>query len=799
MYWENTATDLSRTIKVTKDTVFTPTFDVLPFIAGWDFRNTTPSTDRQGDYYSSVSNQGLFALKNQDGTSAGWLGSAGRYSPSYPCASMWTPVANWPTPRYFMLTFSSVGYSNIRISSMLGASYHAYPVVDLWYSIDGTNYTKRKSVNLSTAYGSSWVQLNDTLPADANNQTKVYIKWLPDATSTPVLGNAVDVDGTGITNVFVYADEVPVEDHTAPSMVSTIPADGASTVLANGSIVITFDERVKAGTGNCTLNGVTLTPSFGSKTVSFPYTKLTYNSDYTFVIPSGAITDMSGNIYSGTTLNFHTMNRPTPTPKLFDAVIATDGSGNYTTIQAAIDAAPTARTQPWLIFVKNGTYNGHVDIPATKPYINMIGQNRDSVIISGARLCGASTTYPDSVVYSVDPGATVVVKSANCYFENICFENKFGYQLQSGPQALAIYTNNDKMIFKNCWLRSYQDTYLTGSQVAGRGYLVNCLIQGAVDFIYGMGDFFFDKCTIKCTRPSGGYIVAPNHPAATKWGYVFRDCTLDGAEGQSITTYLGRPWHDRPKTSFFNTISKINIYPTGWWPKMGGIPAIFADYNTMDVNGNTLDLSQRISTYQIDSTKNSVVTTYTYTGIKNSFTDAEAATYTYENVTTGTDSWDPRAIIEPTNAPSNVTISKAGVLNWDATPYSICYVLVKNNKVVGFTTTPGYIDASYSASATYKVIAVAVAGALSEATTAVSGIITGNHTENIKTVTAHIFDKQLEVNNVTVGSEVTVYSFSGCMVAKQVATTTTVIFDTAFPCIVKVTSGSDNSVLKVIK
>ena len=799
MYWENTATDLSRTIKVTSDSIFTATFDVLPFIAGWDFRNTSPSSDRQGDYYSSVSNQGLFAEKNQDGTSTTWLGSGGRYSPSYPCASMWTPVANWPTPRYFLTTFSSVGFSNVRISSMLGASYHAYPVVDLWYSIDGTNYTKRKSVNLSAAYGSSWVQLNDTLPADANNQTKLYVKWLPDASSTPVLGNATDVDGTGITNIFVFADEIPVVDNTAPSLVATIPVEAATSVLANGSIVLTFDERVKAGIGNCTLNGVTLTPSFGSKTVSFPYTKLAYNSDYTFLIPSGAITDMSGNIYSGTTIHFHTMNRPIPTPKLFDAVIAADGSGNYTAIQAAIDAAPTGRTQPWLIFVKNGTYNGHVDIPATKPYINMIGQNRDSVIISGARLCGASATYPDSGVYSVDPGATVVVKSANCYFENICFENKFGYQLQSGPQALAIYTNSDKMIFKNCWLRSYQDTYLTGSQVAGRGYLVNCLIQGAVDFIYGMGDFFFDKCTIMCTRPSGGYIVAPNHPAATKWGYVFRDCTLDGPVGQTITTYLGRPWHDYPKTSFFNTISKINIYPTGWWPKMGGIPAVFADYNTMDANGNSLDLSQRISSYQIDSVKNGVTTTYTYNGIKNSFTDTEAATYSYENVLTGSDSWDPRAMIEPTNAPTNVSISNAGVLNWDATPFSICYVVIKNNKVIGFTTSPGYTDAAHNSLASYNVVSVAQSGALSPQSAAVVTITAKDDVSTMSSAYAYTRGNMLFVENVIPGSKVLVYNFGGLILDQNTSIGSKVTFDYKSPCIVKITSDRTTQLIKVIR
>jgi len=797
-YWEDATTGLSRTITVDGDKTFNATFDEIPFIAGWDFRNTTPASDRQGDYYSETSNTGLFSMKNADGTSGGWLANTGRFSPAYPCAQFWSAYTTFATPRYYEVAISTTGYNNIRLNSMVSASYHAYPVIQLLYSTDGTNFTKLKDVNITSVYNTGWANLNDTLPAAAENQSKLYLRWLPDATSSPTLGSALDVDGSAITNVFIYADKTPVVDNQAPSLVSTVPSEGSASVSANGSIVLTFDEPVKAGTGSCTLGSSVLTPVFGSKTATFSYSKLIYNTDYTFTVPAGAVTDKSGNAFSGITLHFHTMNRPVPTAKLFDAVIAKDGSGDYTTVQAAINAAPAGRTQSWLIFLKNGIYNEHIDIPATKPYINMIGQSRDSVILTNARLCGASAVYPDSVVYAVDPGASVVVKSANCYFENICFENKYGYQMQNGPQALAVYTNNDKMIFKNCWMRSYQDTYLTGGQVAARGYLVNCLIQGAVDFIYGMGDFFFDKCTILCTRPSGGYIVAPNHPASTKWGYVFRDCTLDGPSGVSVTTYLGRPWHDRPKTSFFNTISKINIYPTGWYPKMGGIPAIFADYNTMDGNGNSVDLSQRISTYQIDSVKNGVTTTYTYNGIKNSFTDTEAATFTYENVTSGTDSWDPRAIIEPTAVPTNVTIS-GGTISWDATQYAICYVVMKNNKVIGFTTTPGYSDTSYSASATYTVIAVAESGALSSSAVATIGIATGDNAQNSNKVYAYFFDKNLIVKNVEAGSVISVYAFNGILLQKQTAAGNTVTMPVNTACMVRIDKNKETLCLKVIK
>ena len=155
---------------------------------------------------------------------------------------------------------STAGYSNIRLNSMVSASYHAYPVMQLLYSTDGTNFTYLKNVNIATVYNTGWANLNDTLPAAAENQSKLYLRWLPDATSSPTLGSALDVDGSAITNVFVYADLTPVVDNQAPSLVSTVPSEGSSSASANGSIVLTFDEPVKVGTGNCTLGSTVLIP-----------------------------------------------------------------------------------------------------------------------------------------------------------------------------------------------------------------------------------------------------------------------------------------------------------------------------------------------------------------------------------------------------------------------------------------------------------------------------------------------------------------------------------------------------------
>ncbi|MEI8273488.1 MAG: pectinesterase family protein [Paludibacter sp.] len=783
--WEDNTTGKVRTITVDGDKSFVATFSEKSFIVGWDLVTADPKYSRPGDYYSVASNKGVFSAYEPAGTTVSWL----TYTASnIPCALLWTTS---PTTihRYFQASFKTSGYKNINVhSNMFAYNQFFYPGQKLQYSTDGTNFTDLATCTLTA---STWKFFPATLPQALEDQPMVYLRWTADLTSTPVgSGN----DGTGISNIYVFADVIAVYDAVKPTLVSTVPATGSTGASANGTISLTFNKNVKAGTGNCTLGSTVLTPNFSSKTVIFSYTKLAYNTQYSFHIPAGALTNVDGVAFGDTTITFTTMNRPQPTAKLFDAVVAIDGTGNYTTIQAAVNAVPDNSTAPYLIFVKNGTYNGHVDIPSTKPYINLIGQSRDSVIISAARLSGASAVYPDSVVYSVDPGATVVVKSANCYFENICFENKFGYANLSGPQALALYTLNDRVILNNCWLRSYQDTYLTTyGNVAYRHYVKNCRIEGAVDFIYGGGDVFFDACTIYCTRSTGGYIVAPSHLAGTQWGYVFSNCTIDGPNA-SYTTYLGRPWANSPKASFFNTTTKINIYPSGWWHSMGAIPAIFADYNTMDTNGNLTDLSQRISSYDYVSNGSTITGT-----AKSSFTDAEAAQYTYANVTSGSDAWDPRAVTEPTIAPVNVAITSGGALSWDATPYSICYVVLRNNKVIGFTTSPGYTDASYIPSATYNVVAVSQSGALSSQTTAVASIATKNDILTLNSAYAYTRGTQLIVENVISGSKVSVYSFGGLILDQKTALSNTLTFDYSVPCIIKIKSDKTSQLLKVIR
>ncbi len=766
-FWDDNTTATSRTVSVDGDKSFSASFDEIPFIVGWNFNPTTPNSARAGDFYSESSNTGVLNVYNQDGSATSWLAHAGAFSPVSPCAYLWTPAASFASNRRcFVASFSTIGFTNIQVKSQMAGSYQHYQTQKMQVSLDGTSFTDLASVNLNNA----WSDLNATLSSEYEGKEKVYIRWIADTNST-LAGDATGNDGTALTNIFVFADKSAVNDTTPPVLVSTVPAEGAANASANGSIVLTFNEKMKAGTGNCTLGDAVLTPTFGSKTVTFTYTRLSYNSAYTFTVPAGALTDAAGNQHDGVTLHFKTVNRPVPVPKLFDAVVARDGSGDFTSIQAAINAVPNNRALPYLIFVKNGTYTGHVDIPANKPFIHLIGQLRDSVIISDARLCGKSNTYPDSTVYHVSQGASVVVNSSNCYFENITFENKFGYDNLSGPQALALYTIGDRIVLNNCWLRSYQDTYLsTYGNVAYRHYLRNCCIEGAVDFIYGGGDVFFDQCTIFCNRESGGYIVAPSHQTGTKWGYVFSSCTIDGTK-PSYTTYFGRPWANAPKASFFNTKAKIKIYPVGWYYKMGTIPAVFADYNTMDGNGNLTDMSQRISDYEYDVKDANGNLINTVKGkAKNSFTDLEAAQFTYENVTSGSDGWDPRAQTEACEAPV-VTINK-NTLSWKAIDYAICYVILRDSKVLGFSTQNSFTDTTQvnGKSYTYQVLSANESGSLSALSNSVTGgkevAVSETMKEKPVVFTQH---STLRIKNILPGTKIVMYSVDGNIVFKDIS------------------------------
>ena len=692
--WEDESTDAERTIRMDSDQEITANFSAADYIVGWDFYYDSPNQERAADYKSDSENAGLLSLHNAEGATTSWLtrginngAENGRWG-----ARIWKVRSQG---YYFEASFSTKGYKNIKVTSSLGCSYNTYSTNHLQYSIDGENYTTVATFNIT---GAGWFDLEDVeLPQDADEQERIYIRWMPDRESE-LVGNSTDYDGLAISDVFITADAGALADEEA-ILVSSNPENGASGVSANGSIILTFDKKVKAGEGNATLDGEEITPIISGKTAIFKYAGLKYATDYTFTMPEGVLLSRSGNKVAGTTINFTTMERKQPESKVYDAVVAQDGTGDYKSVQEAIDAAPAGRATPWLIFIKNGEYKEHVDIPKTKPYINLIGQDRDKVIIKDDRLSGG-----DNAVH-VSVGATVVINSDNIFIENLTMENIWGHEKQAGPQALALNTGGDRIAMNKVALLSYQDTWITTSTSNNRHFIRNSKIEGAVDFIYNSGNVYLDGDTLEINRPSGGYIVAPSHAADVKWGYVFMNNVIRPLPGMNVTDiWLGRPWHNSPKTVFINTQTFINIPAAGWYETMGGLPSLWADYNTVDADGNPVDLSQRRDTYYRTENGEKI-----YGKAKNYLTPEEAAQYTIKNVMGGDDNWQPELLCEACDAP--VVSIKDNKLVWEPVPYSICYVVVKDGEVVGFTTD---CEFEYTDGSNYTIQAANEQGGLSE-------------------------------------------------------------------------------------
>ncbi|MBQ6063495.1 MAG: Ig-like domain-containing protein [Prevotella sp.] len=694
--WEDNSAELTRVVTVNGNMEVTATFDVIPFIVAWDFNNdkNTSRGNRPADYAFATDNTGVMLFyQGANCASTNWgSGRASFGGRELWAARRYTDYSKEEQiPRAFVASFSVKDYDKINIHSLVAANNSCVrqrQLLQLSTTSSTDGFTTLRTLTLSENPNSEWLNFDyelDTKDIDG----MVYIRWIEDETSDFFDGgNHSGTEGFYLSDVIIFADQTAIDDTEAPQLVSSSPAEGSIGASARGNIVLSFNERVKAGTGNVTLNGEILTGSFGSKSVTYAYHGLNYGEQYTLNIGEDAITDLNGNAFPARDITFTVMERPIPSSKLYDAVVAADGTGDYMTVQDAIDAAPIARIAPWLIFVKNGTYEELVTIPQNKPFIHLIGQDKEKTIIcywinngaSGDIGWEYSTNNPNSKTYGKQ--GVVQVNATDFYTENISYIDSYGVERQAGPMGLAMSSRADRQAFNNCQMRSYQDTWYTDVRNASdRQYVNNCLIEGAVDFYYGAGNNYIENSTFRLAR-EGSVIVAPSHQPSTEWGYVMVNNTIEGKGGSNK---LGRAWQNQPIAVWINTTLKTSIAAEGW-SEWHIAPKLFAEYNTMDEDGQPIDLNNRRTTYKVDADKLAPGETSPVTR-QAVLTAEDAAKYTYEAITSGTDDWNPRKFFEPVEAPANLRYDQANhTLSWMPSDFAICYIVIdEHDKVVGFT------------------------------------------------------------------------------------------------------------------
>ncbi|KAI3952060.1 hypothetical protein MKW92_010971 [Papaver armeniacum] len=244
--------------------------------------------------------------------------------------------------------------------------------------------------------------------------------------------------------------------------------------------------------------------------------------------------------------------------------VAQNGSGDSTSLQAAIDMIPENNEHRVKIIINPGIYREKVSIPANKKYVSLIGiEPNETVIVWNSKSSDKDERGQELGTFRT---ATVTVDSDYFCANGVTFENTVvAIPGSVGMQAVALRISGDRAFFYNVRFLGWQDTLYDHK---GVHYYLRCFIQGSVDFICGNGRSLFNNCTINSLAQGTGYIAASQRKSAQEnTGFSFVNSTISG----SGKIYLGRAWGDYSRTIYIRSNISSIVVPEGWddW----GIPS----------------------------------------------------------------------------------------------------------------------------------------------------------------------------------------------------------------------------------
>jgi len=299
--------------------------------------------------------------------------------------------------------------------------------------------------------------------------------------------------------------------------------------------------------------------------------------------------------------------------------VASDNSGDFSTIGAALDSGAT------VIRIQPGIYKQVLDITRPGVQLRGLGAKPEEFTYDNSAATAGGTTKSASVTISGD----------DFYAENLTFENSFSRNRaleQEGSQAVAVKIMSDRAVFRRVRFLGYQDTLYPNSKRCdtdagpcqpARQYFSECYIEGNVDFIFGDAIAFFDHCEIHALAHPLVYLTAQSkHYAEEKSGYVFNHCRIT-AETGAAHIYLGRPWRSYSTVVFLDTEMPAAIAPEGWheWEHNGkpSLPTSFCgELRSTGPGANP--------------------------GARRQLTPAEAARFVLKPFLAGDDQWDPAKV-----------------------------------------------------------------------------------------------------------------------------------------------------------
>lgn len=272
-----------------------------------------------------------------------------------------------------------------------------------------------------------------------------------------------------------------------------------------------------------------------------------------------------------------------PLPVGKTVTVAADGSGDFKTVQEALNAATGDKDSRYVVHIKPGSYKEKLVIPGDKGAITFQGDDAEKTVLT---FDDYAKTMRDGKEVGTSGSATILIQANDFEARNITFENS------AGPvgQAVAVNVWSDRAVFRKCRFLGWQDTLLTNRN---RQYFEDCFISGHVDYIFGASAAWFERCELNCRL--GGSITAASTALEQPYGMVFSHCRITAAplaERQAqhrLDTILGRTWRPYASVILLNTEISDVVRPEGWdnW----GNPenektARYAEYNSTGPGGS---------------------------------------------------------------------------------------------------------------------------------------------------------------------------------------------------------------------
>ncbi|KAK9755083.1 hypothetical protein RND81_01G001400 [Saponaria officinalis] len=284
-----------------------------------------------------------------------------------------------------------------------------------------------------------------------------------------------------------------------------------------------------------------------------------------------------------------------------DATVSKDGSdGGYTSVQAAVDAAPEniEGGKKYVIKIKEGVYEEIVRVGFNKTNLVFIGDGMGKTVITGS----ISTGIQGITTYNT---ATVGIMGDGFMASGLTIQNTAG---PDAHQAVAFRSDSDFSYIENCEFLGNQDTIYVHSL---RQLFKSCRIEGNIDFIFGNAAAIFQDCAIlvrpRQVNPEKGEnnaIAAHGRtdPAQTT-GFAFLGCLVNGTDDymklfynkpSKHKNYLGRPWKMYSRTVYINCTLESLITPEGWLPWSGDFALSTLYYGEFGNSGPGANVSSRV-------------------------------------------------------------------------------------------------------------------------------------------------------------------------------------------------------------